>query len=36
MGAGFIEEPAAKSAALRKRRQRAMQRLKAAWREIYG
>jgi RNA polymerase sigma-70 factor (ECF subfamily) len=36
MGAGLIEEPAAKSAALRKRRQRAMQRLKAAWREIYG
>ena len=36
MGADRIEEPAAKSAALRKRRQRAMQRLKAAWREIYG
>lgn len=35
-GADPIVEPTAKSAALRKRRQRAMQRLKAAWREIYG
>ena len=36
VGNDHTESRAAKSAAQRKRRQRAIQRLKAAWRELYG